>query len=311
MVIAMIVVWLLAVILGLCYGAYRMAFYSSPRQRGKGIPLPGGEQYAAVKHITSPLMAEMEALPYERVSIRARDGLVLTGRYYHVSSGAPLQIQFHGYRGNPVRDFCGGHKLARMLGHNTLVADQRAHGESGGNVISFGVNERWDCLAWVQYAVQRWPDAEILLSGVSMGAATVVMASGLDLPGNVKGVIADCPYSSPEKIIAKVCRDMRLPPAIALPFVRAGARIFGGFRLRSADAAEAVKQAKVPVLILHGEDDRFVPCEMSAEIERANPAMVKRFTFPGAGHGLSYVVDAERYERIVREFADGCLAGDR
>jgi len=304
----MLIILVLLGLLALCRAAYHMAFYASPRQRGKGIPLPGGEQYAAVKHITGPLAREMEALPFEQLYIRSRDALTLAGRYYHAADGAPLQIQFHGYRGSAMRDFCGGHKLARSLGHNTLVIDQRAHGESDGRTISFGVNERYDCLAWAEYAAKRWPGTPILLSGVSMGAATVIMASELDLPANVRGVIADCPYASPERIIAKVCRDMHLPPAVALPFIRAGARVFGGFRLGDADAAQAVKNARVPVLILHGGDDRFVPCEMSAEIERANPGMVQRHTFPGAGHGLSCVVDGERYGRIVEEFVEGCLA---
>ena len=298
---------LILLVLTVSYITYRIAFYVSPRQKDGGIPLPGGEQYAAVKHITSPLMAEMAALPFERIYIRSHDGLMLAGRYYHAADGAPVQIQVHGYRGGPIRDFCGGNKLARDMGHNTLVIEQRALGESGGRTITFGVMERLDCLAWAAYAAGRWPDADILLSGVSMGATTVIMAAGLDLPGNVRGVIADCPFASPEKIIARVCRDMKIPPAPAMPFIRLGARIFGGFSLRAADAAEAVKRAKVPVLILHGEDDRFVPCEMSAEIQRANPALTRRFTFPGAGHGLSYVVDAQRYERVTRDFVAECL----
>ena len=307
----MVVVWLVLIGLLVCYITYRMAFYVSPRQKGGGIPMPGNEQYAAVKHITKPLMEEMAALPYEQVFIRSHDGLQLSGMYYHLADGEPLQIQFHGYRGSPIRDFCGGHKLARRMGHNTLVIDQRGLGKSEGRTITFGVKERLDCLAWANYAAGRWPNADIFLSGVSMGATTVLMASGLELPGNVRGIIADCPFASPEKIIAKVCRDMKLPPVIALPFIRMGAHIFGGFNLRAADAAESAKHAKVPMLILHGEDDRFVPCEMSAGIERANPALVHRFTFPGAGHGLSYLVDAQRYEKATKEFVAECLAGNQ
>lgn len=303
----MVLIILVLLILLVSYITYRIAFYVSPRQKDGGIPMPGGEQYAAVKHITKPLMEEMAALPFERVYIRSHDGLNLAGRYYHTADGAPLQIQVHGYRGGPIRDFCGGHKLARRMGHNTLVVEQRALGESGGRTITFGVKERLDCLAWANYAAQRWANTDIILSGVSMGATTVIMASGLELPRQVRGIIADCPFASPERIIAKVCRDMKLPPALAMPFIRLGARIFGGFSLKAADAADAVKQTKLPVLILHGEEDLFVPCEMSAEIARANPAMVRRFTFPGAGHGLSYLVDAEKYEKATKEFVAECL----
>lgn len=305
----MVLIWLVLLVLLVGYITYRIAFYVSPKQKGGGIPMPGGEQYAALKHITKPLMEEMAALPYEQVFIRSHDGLMLSGMYYHVADGAPLQIQFHGYRGSPIRDFCGGNKLARSMGHNTLVVDQRGLGKSGGHTITFGVHERLDCRSWVHYATERWTKTDIILSGVSMGATTVLMAAGLELPGQVKGVIADCPFDSPERIIAKVCRDMKLPPALFLPFIRLGARVFGGFRLRGANAAEAVKNAKTPILILHGEDDRFVPCEMSAEIQQANPDLVRRYTFPGAGHGLSYVVDAQRYERLTKEFIEDCLAG--
>ena len=304
----MILICIAAFVLLGSYLSYRMAFYVAPKQRGKGIPLPGGEQYARVKDRTDALFSEMSALEFEEVSIVAEDGTHLFGRYHHTADGAPVQIQFHGYRGSWIRDFCGGNKLARACGHNTLVIDQRAHGKSGGRTITFGIRERHDCLCWATYAHERFGNVPVFLSGVSMGAATVLMASELDLPDNVCGIIADSPYDTPEGIIRKVCRDMKLPENIAFLFVRLGARIFGGFDIRAAGSAAAAAKSKVPVLVIHGEDDRFVPCEMSAAIRDANSAMVTRETFPDAGHGLSYVTDTERYGRIVRAFIEKCLA---
>ena len=255
------------------------------------------------------LIREMDEIPYEAVTISAQDGTKLAARYYHVRDGAPLQIQFHGYRGTAVRDFCGGNKLARESGQNTLVVDQRAHGKSGGTAITFGIRERWDCLSWAEYANQRFgSDTPIFLSGVSMGAATVLMASELKLPANVIGIIADCPYSSPEAIIRKVCReDMHLPPALVMPFIRLGARLFGHFDLREASALEAVQHTHIPILLIHGEDDRFVPCDMSREIFGACAGEKNRVTFPGAGHGLSYIVDTETYSDAVSCFVSQCL----
>ena len=144
----------------------------------------------------------------------------------------------------------------------------------------------------------------IYLCGVSMGAATVLMASEFNLPNNVKGIIADSPYSSPEAIIKKVCKDMGVSPKLAFPFIRLGARLFGGFSIRAVTAVEAVKKAKKPVLILHGEDDRFVPCVMSEEIFNAYGGKKRRETFPNAGHGISYIVDPKRYEQVVGAFLD-------
>ena len=190
------------------YLAYRKAFYVPKNSKENICAIPFGEQYECVKEHILSLIKEMDALTYESISITASDGVKLYARYYHVHDGAPLQIQFHGYRGSAFRDFCGGHKLAREAGHNILLVDQRAHGKSGGNTITFGIKERYDCLSWVNYAVERFgKETPIFLSGVSMGAATVLMASELNLPDNVVGMIADSPYSSPDEIIRKVCRE--------------------------------------------------------------------------------------------------------
>lgn len=267
---------------------------------------PEGEQYDRERPRMMVLIGEMAALPFEPVSITARDGTPLFGRYYHVRDGAPLQIQMHGYHGSAVRDFCGGNKIAREAGHNTLVVDQRAHGQSAGRAITFGILERYDCLDWIAYANARFGETKIVLSGVSMGAATVLMAAGLPLPENVVGVIADSPYSSPEAIIRKVCGEMGLPPTPAMPFVRLGARLYGGFTLRGGSPVEAVRTAKVPILLIHGEDDRFVPCAMSAEIAAVCQSPCRRETFPDAGHGISFLADHPRYVAVVKEFLAAC-----
>ena len=298
---------LLAVLIA--WYSYRTAFYSPEKRKEDYYAIPKGEQYEKERQRMLSLIREMDAIPYETVSVSARDGTILSARYYHVRDGAPLQIQFHGYRGTALRDFCGGNKLARESGQNTLVVDQRAHGKSGGTTITFGIRERLDCLCWAEYANQRFgSDTPVFLSGVSMGAATVLMASELELPANVVGIIADCPYSSPEAIIRKVCReDMHLSPALAKPFVQLGARLFGHFYLKESSAVQAVRNTNIPILLLHGEDDRFVPCDMSREIFDTCKGDKTRITFPGAGHGLSYIVDTERYSETVSRFVSQCL----
>lgn len=304
---------LLLIVLLIAGFSYRTAFYSSAHRKEDHYALPQGEQYEKEQPRMLSLIQEMDEIPYEAVTISAHDGTKLAARYYHVQDGVPLQIQFHGYRGTALRDFCGGNKLARESGQNTLVVDQRAHGRSGGRTITFGIRERMDCLCWAEYASQRFgSNTPIFLSGVSMGAATVLMASELELPCNVIGIIADCPYSSPEAIIRKVCReDMHLPPALVMPFVRLGARLFGHFDLKEASAVQAVGNTDIPILLLHGEDDRFVPCDMSREIFDACAGEKTRITFPGAGHGLSYIVDTVRYSEAVSRFVDQCLRNSR
>ena len=289
---------LLLLILLISYWAYRKAFYSSPKKRSTTHLLPDSPQYAKVNPKIKRLIEEMEAVPFEEVSITTFDGLRLFAKYYHLSDSAPLQIQFHGYRSTGIRDFSGGFSLARKMGRNVLVVDQRAGGKSEGTTICFGIKEKYDCLEWIKYAIDRFGDIPIMLTGISMGAATVLMASELDLPEYVKCIVADCPYSSPEEIIALQCGEMGIPPKIGMPFVKLGARIFGNLKLSGEGAEKAVRNTKVPILLVHGEEDDFVPCEMSRKIHAANPEMITFEIFPEAAHGVSFIVDTERYEKL-------------
>src|SRR5699024_9442027 len=124
---------------------------------------------------------------------------------------APLAIIFHGYKGFARRDGLGGYTLCKRLGFNVLLPDQRSHGASGGHTITMGVKERYDCRAWAWWAARRFgPETPLFLMGVSMGASTVLMASSLNLPGSVRGIIADCGYTSPREI-ARRCLPQYLP----------------------------------------------------------------------------------------------------
>lgn len=290
---------------GISYATYRIAFYCSRKKEENVYELPKGDDYEKCGPVMNRLINELLTVPYEQVYIKSHDGLKLAARYYHVKDGAPLQIEIHGYRGTAIRDFCGGNKFAREMGHNTLLVDQRAHGKSEGHDISFGIKERYDCLQWINYARIRFgADVPIILSGVSMGATTVIMTNEFELPDNVVCVIADSPYSTPEAIIRKVCGDMKINHKLAYPFIKAGARMFAHFNLAEADALRAVKNAKIPILIIHGEADKFVPCDMSREIMEAAPGFVVRETFKEAGHGISYMCDSKRYEKISKEFIE-------
>lgn len=296
------------IIFGGSYYAYRVAFLAPENLRNQ-IPSTKAKQYDPYRPRMREMYQAISNRPFETVTITSRDGLKLSARYYHTADGAPLDICCHGYKSHPFTDFSGGSGLCFEMGHNLLLIDQRAHHNSEGKTISFGILERWDVLSWAQYAVGRFgSDVKITLYGISMGGATVLMASELPLPEQVKGIVADCPYAKAEDIILNVGAKMHYPPKLIRPFLHLGARLFGGFRLSQTDAIRAVKQTKVPILIIHGEADGFVPCAMSEPVRAANPNMVRRFTFPGADHGISYLVDPERYSRIVKEFAEEILA---
>lgn len=303
-----LVIALTILLVGAAYYAYRVAFYVSPRYKQNIYDLPQAEQLCEKREFMCLCVQRLHELPYEPVTITASDGKKLFGRYYHFVDDAPVQIQFHGYRGSAMRDFCGGTAFAKKLGHNVLVVDQRSHGYSEGNTITFGVLERYDCQSWANYAYQRFgKETPLILAGVSMGASTVLMASDLELPETVCGIVADCPYSTPQDIITKVAGELGLPRKPAAALCSLGALLFGHFRVSNGSALNSVRHTKLPILLLHGEADELVPCHMSREIYDACGADKELQTFPGASHGMCYLEDPQRYEAAVGEFLRRCL----
>lgn len=295
---------LLGILLAVTYCIYWLAFYNPESRHHQAVVTRIGRHWKRGEQLNR----EWEQLPYEPVWITSRDGLKLAGRYYHVLDGACLHIQFHGYRGSGGRDFAAGNLVARELGYNTLVVDQRAHGLSQGNTMTFGILERWDCLCWAEYAARRFgKDTPIFLSGISMGAATVLMASDLPLPENVAGIIGDCPYSGPLEIVRKVCRDVHIPGWLSVPLGIAAAWIWGHFSLNQTSAREAVRYARVPVLLIHGMEDKYIPPEMSRIIQENCAGECFLELFPGAAHGGSCLTDTGRYRRVLDAFVRHCL----
>ena len=293
-----------AVLIG-SYVCFRMAFYVPEKnKKPKGeFDIPQGRIYEPYRDQIVGWIKQTRALPCEPMTITSFDGLQLQGTCYESAPGAVIEIMFHGYRGSSERDMSGGVQRCFKLGHSALIVDQRSSGRSQGNVITFGVNESRDCLAWMNHAIERFgPDCRLMLTGISMGAATVMIAAGEDLPENVIGVLADCGYSSARDIIKAVIRQMKLPANLLYPFVKLGARLYGHFDLEKYSPEEALKTCKVPVLLCHGEDDDFVPCSMSHENFAACASRKKLVTVPGAGHGLCIIFDPEGYRSAMKDF---------
>ena len=285
------------------YG-YKLAFYYEDPQASP-YDYGNGEQVQKCKKVLDKAIAEFEAAPYEKVFIISHDGLKLTGKYYHMKDKAPLEIACHGYKGNAIRDFAGNYIMAKEDGRNLLLIDERCHGSSGGHTITFGILERKDVLGWIKYANKRFGEIPIMLSGVSMGAATVLMVSGMKLPKNVKGILADCPFDAPSNIIKKVLgQDRGMPVKFVYPLILLGGKLYGKFNLEADSPLEAVKKSRVPILLIHGDDDQFVPYEMSCNIHKSAPEKIEFHTIHNAGHAINYVTAPEQYTRIVKAFTD-------
>ena len=296
---------IIAIVLLTSYICFLNVFRTPKRKKlGKGeYDLPPGDIYEPFYPQMREWIDSIRGMKRELFEIESFDGLKLRGYYYEYSPDSPLELIFHGYGGNAERDLSGGVERCFALGRSAVLIDQRGAGMSEGRISSFGINERLDCLEWIKFATRKFgKDRPLIIGGVSMGAATVMMASGEDLPKNVACVMADCGYSSSKKIIKKVVREMKLPPSLVYPFIRLGGMLYGKFDIEETDPVSAVARSKTPIIYIHGDADDFVPHSMSVECFEATRAPKKLVTIEGAGHGLGFPQDQSKYVESLRNF---------
>lgn len=301
-----ILIFLATVALSIMLVCFFMAFFASRRRprNAEEYPVPTGKIYDPHREQMIEWIKQTRALEHTALSLTSFDGLRLTGKYFECKKGAPIEILFHGYKGTAERDLSGGVYRCFRLGHNALLVDQRCSSTSEGHVITFGAREYRDCLAWVDLVVKQIdPDAKIILTGISMGAATVLTAASRPLPDNVVGILADCGYTSTRDIIKKVMRDLGLPADLLYPFARLSAILFGRFDPDATSPIESMKKCHLPVIFFHGDTDDFVPCEMSRQNYEACASEHKRLVItPGAGHGLCFPIDMQTYLDEMEDF---------
>ncbi len=188
-------------------------------------------------------------------------------------------------------------------GYNVLIPDLRAHGLSEGNYIGMGWDDRLDIISWINYILNENPNAEIILHGVSMGAATVLMTSGEEIPSNVKAIVADCGYTSVWDEFAYQLDDLfSLPEFPILNVSSMVAKIRAGYFLGEASSLEQVKNSKTPILYIHGDKDDFVPYYMMEELYKATSSEKEMLTIKGAEHAKASEVDPETYWNTVNNF---------
>lgn len=240
----------------------------------------------------------------ETVETVGRGNVKLVGHWFAHPQPRRVIVAMHGWRSSWCKDFGFVTDFWLRNGCSVLLAEQRGQGESGGEHMGFGLLERHDCLAWVNWVNANIDDAlPVYLCGVSMGASTVLMAAGLELPGNVRGIMADCGYSSPEAIWKHVAKDnLRMSYGTRSAVVNDLCRKKIQMGIGDYSCVDAMAECEVPVLFVHGTDDRFVPIEMTYENYKACAAPKRLFVVPGAGHGMSYLMDTEGYQNAMLRF---------
>ncbi len=244
--------------------------------------------------------------PNEEVSIESKDGLKLHGRYFPQGEEKKAVICFHGYTSDGMKDNLAISNYYLRKGYGLLLVDARAHGESEGEYIGFGCLDREDALRWLDWLIGRCgEDVEILMHGTSMGGSTVLMASGLELPKQVKGIVSDCGFTSPKEVFTHVLHSMyHLPAFPVIPAADAMNRRLAGYGMDECNAAREVQKAKVPILLIHGSADTFVPAFMCEEIYRNIASPKRMLIIEGAAHAESYYKDTAKYEQALDEFLE-------
>lgn len=258
-----------------------------------------------------PLMQErkeyMMAQPHEDVYQFSEDGLKLHATWFPAEDSKRVVICFHGYTSQGMSDYIGLSDYYMKRNFSMLLVDERAHGDSEGEYIGFGCLDRMDAQGWIEWVIEKCgEDVSILLHGTSMGGATVLMTSGLKLPVQVKGIVSDCGFTSAKEVFTHVLHFMYHLPAF--PMIQISSlvnRKKAGYGLDDCNAAREVQKAEVPILLIHGDADTFVPCSMCEKIYENCASKKQKLIVKGAAHAESYYKDTEAYEQALNEFIGG------
>ncbi|MDD4124874.1 MAG: alpha/beta hydrolase [Eubacteriales bacterium] len=316
-IIAVSAVGLLAVAYSACYVLFRLTIIKKKRNIFGKARTVKDRRNSKLGNFNRSGYEWTEKQPHEEVLIKSFDSLSLYARLYlHNNRGNyNYIILFHGYRSSARRDFGGLVTEYYNRGWNVLLADQRSHGKSGGKYITLGSLERFDVICWAEYLTDRFGGhISVVLGGMSMGATSVLGAAGLNLPATVKGIIADCGFTSPKEIITHVGKKdfYRLPvnKALAFRIIELQCRL-RGFSLQSPPVYEAIKNNSLPVLFIHGKADKFVPPEMSVRCYNEAECEKNILLIEGAAHAESAAEDTDRYLNAVFAFLEKIIEKEK
>ncbi|SES67559.1 hypothetical protein SAMN05216389_101363 [Oceanobacillus limi] len=287
-------------------------FYNLAIQRGQKDFLQDNEDLEvsaeAMKEFTEGGWREwVKNQDFEELELNSFDDLTLKG--YLLEAEEPtnkLVVMAHGYLGNASQMGLYGQYYYEELGYSFFTADARGHGNSDGDYYGFGWHDRLDYVDWINKLIDKLgEDTEIVLHGLSMGAATVLMTSGEELPDNVKVVIADSPFTSVKELFAyQMTRMFHLPSFPVLDTTSLVSKAKAGYSFTEASALVQVKKAEVPILYIHGNADTFVPTEMTHELYDHTSSEAEMITIDGANHGEGFVTQKEKYIRTLNSFLD-------
>ena len=276
---------------------------SSPERGDESSPLlePTG---ADLWEHNIPSFAPFRRLPFEKHYITSHDGIKLCADLLRADGKTDVTLLFfHGYKSEPAYDFAAMYDFYHAQGYNLVYVHMRSHGESDGKYIGFGALDRYDAALWCEYFAKLFPDTSLFLHGMSMGAASIMQASCLELPDAVCGIISDCGFSSTNEVFRNLIGTMFHLPAT--PFVEIFEfvnRKKAGYGFTEADSIECLKRTKLPLLYFVGDSDVFVPLPMAQRIFDACPNDKELLITENCGHAASFMLNNDKYTQLVVSF---------
>ena len=301
---------LFLVIILAAIGAILFYIFCSPKNRIVSKFLSAGEK-ELMDNFGEKITKGREifnSIKKEDVTIKSFDNLNLHAYYIEGKCHDRTIICVHGYHGSPIHDF--GPAAVKLLERaDLLMIDQRGHGQSEGKFITFGIRECRDIKSWCDWVLEKKGENHpVYLDGVSMGATTVLLSTSQALPQNIKGIIADCGYSSPQEILGTITKKvLKTDTSVLLVSVDIFCKVFAGFSLNEMSTSSAMENNKIPILFAHGKKDSLVPYTMTQtafDICKSEPKYL--ILSEDAEHGLSYMVDYEKYDAAITELFEKC-----
>ncbi len=294
---------------GCMAGALTLFNRTIPRQDGVKVDInemADMDKWEEYKKFMIPNHEWIDSMPLEHVTIKARDNITLHADILFAENKSDkLIIMNHGYTSKGIDNCASPARFFHNIGYDCLIVDHRAHGKSGGKYIGFGILDRFDCKKWIEYIDGRFDKSkQIVLYGISMGATTCLMTAGFpDLSDSVKAVISDCAFTSPYDVFAHVLKkDYHLPPFPIMNINDKMCRAKAGYGFKDYSTLDAVKKTHIPILFIHGKEDKFVPVYMTEENYAACNSPKEIYLADNAGHGASYFEDPEACQKKMKDF---------
>lgn len=299
LILIIVIISLIFIYFAIIYYHFRKSFVRSDK---KGLPITDERHpYHKYKDHVLKGNAAFDSFDKEEVSVKSFDNLLLKGWYVKNKDNNKIIILFHGYHSSCKGQYAMSYHF-HNLGYSLLIVDQRAHKSSQGKYIGMGVLERHDCLKWIEYVQGRFGrEISIVLFGTSMGSATIMMASELIKTTQVKGLICDCGFDS---CFNEICHVMnKIPKFPIMDTINLYSNLLAKYDMKKVTSSKSLANSNIPILIIHGKKDDFVPCSNALKCYEASKSSIKHLLLmEDSIHATCYCDEPEVYDKAIKDF---------